>query len=276
MADTKATTAAPKTTIGSALTKALQQKKTKEAVAATTSGNRDTRQPMTLERARALAPHLGLMENIARSFPLDAMSQETAEEVYNELRDTMRTQIKAQADILSVVLSKQAMKLHLQRIVGAYVASAIGAGTYYQSRVTAMRDMHSAVANDDRDEDREAPAGFMTNLSAPASSPPIPQPRHSPCSQSQTAQSQPTKTPPATSGSPTTALPRLSRSASRPPPHSQPSAADTPNAGAPQAPALREPTLRQGNEHPAAPREPRGRAPMVPGPLLPPRSADHD
>ena len=164
MADIKATTAAPKTTIGSALTKALQQKKTKEAVAATTSGGRDTRQPMTLERARALAPHLGLMENIARSFPLDAMSQETAEEVYNELRDNMRTQLKAQADILSVVLSKQAIKLHLQRIVGAYVASAIGAGTYYQSRVTAMRDMHSPVANDDRDEDREAPAGFMSKL----------------------------------------------------------------------------------------------------------------
>ena len=164
MADIKATTAAPKTAIGSALAKALQQKKTKEAVAATTSGGRDTRQPMTLERARALAPHLGLMENIARSFPLDAMSQETAEEVYNELRDNMRTQLKAQADILSVVLSKQAIKLHLQRIVGAYVASAIGAGTYYQSRVTAMRDMHSPVANDDRDEDREAPAGFMSKL----------------------------------------------------------------------------------------------------------------
>ena len=163
MADTKAATAAPKTAIGSALAKALQQKKAKDAtVAKPTSG--DARQPMTLERARALAPHLGLMENIARSFPLDAMSQGTAEEVYNELRDTMRTQIKAQADILSVVLSKQAMKLHLQRIVGAYVASAIGAGTYYQSRVTAMRDMHSAVANDDRDEDREAPAGFMSKL----------------------------------------------------------------------------------------------------------------
>jgi len=57
-----------------------------------------------------------------------------------------------------------AIKLHLQRIVGAYVASAIGAGTYYQSRVTAMRDMHSPVANDDRDEDREAPAGFMSKL----------------------------------------------------------------------------------------------------------------
>ena len=130
MADTKAATAAPKTAIGSALAKALQQKKAKDAtVAKPTSG--DARQPMTLERARALAPHLGLMENIARSFPLDAMSQETAEEVYNELRDNMRTQLKAQADILSVVLSKQAIKLHLQRIVGAYVASAIGAGTYY-------------------------------------------------------------------------------------------------------------------------------------------------
>jgi len=164
MADIKATTAAPKTAIGSALAKALQQKKAKEAVAATTSGSRDARQPMTLERARALAPHLGLMENIARSFPLDAMSQGTAEEVYNELRDTMRAQINAQADLLSVVLSKPAMKVHLQRVVGAYVASAIGAGDYYQKRVTVMRDMHSAVANEHRDEDREAPAGFESRL----------------------------------------------------------------------------------------------------------------
>jgi dihydroxyacetone kinase-like predicted kinase len=92
------------------------------------------------------------------------MSQETAEEVYNELRDTMRAQINAQADILSVVLSKPAMKVHLQRVVGAYVASAIGAGDYYQKRVTVMRDMHSAVANEHRDEDREAPAGFESRL----------------------------------------------------------------------------------------------------------------
>jgi dihydroxyacetone kinase-like predicted kinase len=164
MADIKATTAAPKTAIGSALAKAVDRKKAKEAVAATVSGSRDARQPMTLERAKALAPHLGLMENIARSFALDAMSQASAEEVYNELRDTMRAQINAQADILSVVLSKPAMKVHLQRVVGAYVASAIGAGEYYQKRVTLMRDMHSAVANEHRDEDRDAPAGFESRL----------------------------------------------------------------------------------------------------------------
>jgi len=166
MAETTENTA-PDTAMGNALNKALEQPKrtfrpVKPAKPTKTARpiDGDAREPMTLERAKTLAPHLGLMENIARSFALESMSQQTAEEVHNDVRDATRAQINAQADILTVALSEQAMKVHLQRVVGAFVGSAIGAGTYYQRRVTLMRDMHSAVANDDRDEDRDAPAGF--------------------------------------------------------------------------------------------------------------------
>jgi hypothetical protein len=166
MAETTENTA-PDTAIGTALTKALKQPKratrpAKPATPAKVARQIDAyaQEPATLDLARILAPHLGLMENIARSFALESMSQQTAEEVYNDVRDTTLAHIKAQGDLLCVALSEQAMKVHMQRIVGAYVGSACGAGVYYQRRVTVMRDMHSSVANDDRDEDRDAPAGF--------------------------------------------------------------------------------------------------------------------
>ena len=149
-------TPATDTTVGAALKKALQ--KSNKITAA--RPNNDARQPMTLERARALAPHLGLMENIAGTFPLLSMSRENAQEFYAHIRETTEEQIVSHGDSLSVVLSEQALKMHLERLVGAYVGSAIGAGTYYQSRVTIMRDMHSKLTNDARDEDRGAPVGF--------------------------------------------------------------------------------------------------------------------
>ena len=159
------------TAIGNALTKALGQSKPTTRPAKPATSDKRARpadpyalEPATLERARTLAPHLGLMENIARSFGLESMSQQTAEEVYNEVRDTTLAHFKAQADLLCVALSAQAMKVHLQRLVGAYVASACGAGDYYQKRTTVMRDMHSPVANDDRDEDRDGPVGFESRL----------------------------------------------------------------------------------------------------------------
>lgn len=50
--------------------------------------------------------------------------------------------------------------MHRQRVVGAYVASACGAGQFYGQRVTQARDMTASLANDDRDRDRGGPYGF--------------------------------------------------------------------------------------------------------------------
>jgi hypothetical protein len=54
----------------------------------------------------------------------------------------------------------KAMEIQPQRIVGAFVSSAYGAATFYQSKVTAARDLTMASQNDDRDEDRTGVAGF--------------------------------------------------------------------------------------------------------------------
>jgi hypothetical protein len=47
-----------------------------------------------------------------------------------------------------------------QRIVGAFVSSAYGAATFYQSKVTQAKDLTMASQNDDRDEDRTGVAGL--------------------------------------------------------------------------------------------------------------------
>ena len=44
-------------------------------------------------------------------------------------------------------------QIHLQRIVGAYVGSAHGAGQFYSRAVTEARDATAKLANDSRDED---------------------------------------------------------------------------------------------------------------------------
>ena len=54
------------------------------------------------------------------------------------------------------------MRIHLQRIVGAFVGSAHGAGTFYSSKVTAARELTMKLANEDRDEDRDGVLGFDT------------------------------------------------------------------------------------------------------------------
>jgi hypothetical protein len=52
------------------------------------------------------------------------------------------------------------MQIHLQRIVGAYVGSAHGAGQFYSRAVSEARDATAKAANDARDEDLDGPVGF--------------------------------------------------------------------------------------------------------------------
>ena len=66
------------------------------------------------------------------------------------------------AKALRDTLSEKAMQIHLQRIVGAYVTSAHGAGQFYQQKVSQARDLTSKLANEDRDEDRDGGTGFET------------------------------------------------------------------------------------------------------------------
>lgn len=111
------------------------------------------RQAITLELVQALAPHGGLAENLSRTFGIDPVD-------YAAVREGTEENVVRSANVLRDDLNDKAMEIHLQRIVGAFVSSAYGAATFYQSKVTQAKDLTMASQNDDRDEDRTGVAGF--------------------------------------------------------------------------------------------------------------------
>jgi hypothetical protein len=111
------------------------------------------RQAVTLELVQAHAPHAGLAENLSRTFGIDLVD-------YAAIREGTEENVVRSANVLRDDLNDKAMEIHLQRIVGAFVSSAHGAVTFYQTKVTAARDLTVASQNDDRDEDRTGVAGF--------------------------------------------------------------------------------------------------------------------
>ena len=111
------------------------------------------RQAITLELVQAHAPHAALAGNLSRTFGIDPVD-------YAAVREGTEENVVRSANVLRDDLNDKAMEIHLQRIVGAFVSSAYGAATFYQSKVTAARDLTMASQNDDRDEDRTGVAGF--------------------------------------------------------------------------------------------------------------------
>ncbi len=76
------------------------------------------------------------------------------------IRDMHERLIVETAASLQDGLGERAMQIHLQRIVGAYVGSAHGAGQFYSRAVTEARDATAKSACDARDEDVDGPVGF--------------------------------------------------------------------------------------------------------------------
>ena len=111
------------------------------------------RQAVTLELVQAHAPHASLAENLSRTFGIDPVD-------YAAIREGTEEHMVRCANELVDNLNDKAMEIHLQRIVGAFVSSAYGAAGFYQSKVTAARDLTMASQNDSRDEDCTGVAGF--------------------------------------------------------------------------------------------------------------------
>ena len=65
--------------------------------------------------------------------------------------------------------NERALEIHMQRIVDAYVRSAHGAGEFFDKKAAEARIKSSAVANADRDEDRQGIDG-LENLAQRACS----------------------------------------------------------------------------------------------------------
>ncbi len=75
-------------------------------------------------------------------------------------RGAIFEQIAASGKALGEALNERALQIHLQRIVGAHVASAYGTAQFYGAKLSAAKDLTTRLGNDDRDEDRGGPSGF--------------------------------------------------------------------------------------------------------------------
>uniref|UniRef100_A0A939SAB1 Uncharacterized protein n=1 Tax=Bradyrhizobium barranii subsp. barranii TaxID=2823807 RepID=A0A939SAB1_9BRAD len=94
-----------------------------------------------------------LLGRISESFGLPVLDSDGIRELHERL-------IVETADSLQEGLGERAMQIHLQRIVGAYVGSAHGAGQFYSRAVSEARDVTAKASCDARDEDVDGPVGF--------------------------------------------------------------------------------------------------------------------
>ncbi|RWK26992.1 hypothetical protein [Mesorhizobium sp.] len=111
------------------------------------------RKGTTLEMVRLCCPDASQVSLISESFGLAVLDSDGIRDLHEKL-------IIETADALGEGLGERAMQIHLQRIVGAYVGSAHGAGQFYSRAVTEARDATAKAANDARDEDLDGPVGF--------------------------------------------------------------------------------------------------------------------
>jgi len=103
------------------------------------AGALSPRKGTTLEMVRLACPDAIQAQRISESFGLAVLDSDG-------IRD----------------LHERAMQIHLQRVVGAYVGSAHGAGQFYSRAVTDARDATAKAASDRRDEDLDGPVGFSS------------------------------------------------------------------------------------------------------------------
>ena len=128
-------------------------------MATTTQSPRQTarvvqlRKGTTLEMVRLACPDMTQAMRISESFGLAVLDSDGIRDLHERL-------LVETADSLQDGLGERAMQIHLQRIVGAYVGSAHGAGQFYSRAVTEARDATAKSACDARDEDLDGPVGF--------------------------------------------------------------------------------------------------------------------
>lgn len=111
------------------------------------------RKGATVEMIHLTCPDATQALKIAESFGAAVIDSDGIRDLHERL-------LTETADALSEGLGERAMQIHLQRIVGAYVGSAHGAGQFYSNAVTQARDATAKAANDARDEDLDGPVGY--------------------------------------------------------------------------------------------------------------------
>lgn len=113
------------------------------------------RKSATLEMVKLICPDADQATRISDSFGLAVLDSDGIRDLHERL-------IVETAESLREGLGERAMQIHLQRIVGAYIGSAHGAGQFYSRAVSEARDATVKLANDARDEDLDGPVGFSS------------------------------------------------------------------------------------------------------------------
>ena len=98
--------------------KIMTCKSTQAATKTPTPRARPERQTITFELVTRLAPHQGLADNLVRTFDLEPVD-------YDTIRDATAEHIARAAKAFETALNEKALQIHLQRITGAFVGSAV-------------------------------------------------------------------------------------------------------------------------------------------------------
>jgi len=127
----------------------------KQAPAVRQVATQAQRAVVTFETARRICPTEGMVANIARAYGLDGVD-------YEAVRSATEQNLAASAKILADNMGERfdkPLEMHMQRTVDGFVRSAHGAGSFFDTKAKAARDATSAIANEDRDEDRDGVDG---------------------------------------------------------------------------------------------------------------------
>ena len=119
----------------------------KAAVPAPRAATQQARAVVTFATAARVCANEGVATRISRLYGLDEVD-------YHATREAHEEHLVKAANALAGSLNEKALEMHLQRIVDAYVRSAHGAGNFYDGKAAIARQLTSAIANEDRDEDR--------------------------------------------------------------------------------------------------------------------------
>ena len=135
------------------MTRTSTQKTAKTTTKPVPPRSRPDRKSITFGMVAQLTPHQGLADNLVRTFGLDPVD-------YDGIRDATKEHIARAAEAFGTALNEKALQIHLQRVTGAFVSSAYGAAQFYGTKTSVAMELTSKLLNDDRDEDRDGPAGF--------------------------------------------------------------------------------------------------------------------
>jgi hypothetical protein len=125
----------------------------RSAKTASAKGSKTSRTALTIEAARLLCPNEMVAEKVAAAFALPLPD-------FQGIRETHESVLRQAWNAFDESLNERATMMPFQRITGALVSSALGAGRFYSQKVTEAKDATARLANEHRDEDRDAPVGF--------------------------------------------------------------------------------------------------------------------